>query len=627
MTPDKSAFLSKYGRAIAVAALAALVVLAVMWHGAHGAKKPVRPPLTGVVQEMRNDPGAWGRHEKDASALVQDLQSDNIEAVGLTSSAILVSTRDDHRYFVTDKFATFSSSVLLAPLKDGKASRFQIVWLNDNSVGATSENGWLLALDIFRGLFGMLFPVAVIVGVIYVIRREATGAKLLKTTPTLKFSDVIGAQGAKLALDDITAYLRNPKEFSRLGIRPPCGILMTGSPGVGKTRLAQALAGETGANFIAITGSYFSAKYYGAGIKKAQHLFELARKNAPCIIWIDEADGIGARTHSGEGASENESNRVINQVLAEMDGFHKNAGVVVIAATNHPDSMDEAMRRPGRFDRQIRVMLPDVKDRESLFRFYAKPLKLTNEVIDYGQLARLTTGLSPASIAMIANQAGLIARKAARKVVVADDFREAIRVVRMGDLTGAEHALSGHERIRIARHEAGHAVVASVLEMGILEEVTIVPRGEALGAAFVSKSSDKTLYTERELTHEIMLLLGGRNAELLAFGEASTGAAQDLQVASGIAFDAVSKHGFNQQGDLFSLAALPLGHAGPLLKDAVAQANILLDACNTKTRTLLSTYSAVVDTLEADLLEHETVSGMRVRELIARHKEQLREAA
>lgn len=626
MTPVKTSFFSKHSRLIAWTVTALVVIFAFVWRGEHS-EQASRRVLAGDAQSMKMNPQPWGRTEKDASTLMLDVRSDNVEAIGLTLNAILVSTRTGNKYFVTDKQALFSSQLLLASLKDDKTSKFPVVWLGDNVLGTAGGSNLVGALDVLRELLNMLLPIAVIGGVLFVIRRESTGAKLIQVAPTLKFSDVIGAQGAKFALDDITAYLRNPKEFTRMGIRPPCGILLTGAPGVGKTRLAQALAGETGANFIAITGSYFSAKYYGAGIKKAQHLFELARKHAPCIIWIDEADGIGSRTHAGEGASENESNRVINQVLAEMDGFTRNEGVVVIAGTNHPDNMDEALRRPGRFDRQITVRLPDVKDRESLFRFYARPLKLADEAIDFEQLARLTTGLSPATIAMIANQAGLLARKASRTFVETDDFREAIRVARMGEMTGAERALSGRERVRIARHEAGHAVVAAVLDMGILEEVTIVPRGDALGAAFVSKALDKTLYTEQELVNEIMLLLGGRNAELLAFGEASTGASQDLQVASSIAFDAVSKHGFNKEGDLFSIAALPSTQVGPLLKDAVAKANGLLDDCNTRTRALLTRFSPVVDTVEADLLAIETVSGNRVRELIAQHRQLLREAA
>jgi cell division protease FtsH len=626
MTPHKNTFLSKYGRRVLALAAGLLIVTGGFWSATHRAAPSTRS-LDGIAEEMRKDPLQWGKTEKDASTLVQDMRDNRLASVGVTANAILVSTRTGEKYFVTDRSATFSSSLLLSQMRDGKAGTFQVVWLPDNGIGVAARSGWLIALGIVSIIPGLLLPVIILAALFYFMRRDVAGARLLRNAPDLTFNDVIGANAAKAALEDVMAYLKDPGTFARMGIRPPCGILMTGSPGVGKTRLAQALAGETGASFIAITGSYFSAKYYGVGIKKAQHLFNLARKNAPCIIWIDEADGIGARTHSDSTASEAESNRVVNQVLAEMDGFTKNAGVIVIAATNHPDGMDEAMRRPGRFDREVRVALPDIRDREALFRFYAKPMKVDERYVDFEQLAHLTTGLSPATIAMISNQAGLVARKAGAKEVKHPDFREAIRIARMGELKGAEHALTGHERIRIARHESGHAIVAAVLEMGVLEEVTIVPRGEALGAAFVSKLTDKQLYTEQDLAHEMMLLLGGRNAELLAFGEASTGAVQDLQAASVIAFDAVSKHGFNKEGHLFSLAALAQTHHDSLLTDAVGKANALLDECNSRTRTLLTEHAAALDQLERELLASETVTGDRVRELIAENRRVVRDAA
>jgi cell division protease FtsH len=626
MTPHKNTLLSRYGRRVWALAAALLIVIGTFWLTSHRAPPPP-PSLDGIAQQMRQDPMQWGKTERDASTLVQDMRENRLAAVGVSANAILVSTKSGEKYFVTDRSSTFSSSLLLSQMKDGKAGSFQVVWLPDNRVGATARNGWIIALSIVSIIPGVLLPFIILIALFYFMRRDVAGATLLKNPPNLTFNDVIGASAAKAALDDVTAYLKDPGAFTQMGIRPPCGILMTGSPGVGKTRLAQALAGETGASFIAITGSYFSAKYYGVGIKKAQHLFNLARKNAPCIIWIDEADGIGARSHADSSASEAESNRVVNQVLAEMDGFTRNAGVIVIAATNHPDGLDEAMRRPGRFDREVRVTLPDVRDREALFRFYARPMKVDERHIDFEQLARLTTGLSPATIAMISNQAGLVARKAGAKEVRHADFREAIRITRMGELKGAEHALNGHERVRIARHESGHAIVAAVLEMGVLEEVTIVPRGEALGAAFVSKLTDKRLYTELDLTHEIMLLLGGRNAELLAFGEASTGAVQDLQAASAIAFDAVSKHGFNKEGHLFSLSALAPAHHHSLLSDAVGKANALLDDCNSRTRALLTEHAGALDRLERELLASETVTGDRVRELIAEDRMMSRNAA
>jgi len=229
-------------------------------------------------------------------------------------------------------------------------------------------------------------------GLIWLMRREMTGgAKLLDRAPALCFDDVIGAEKRR-PRSRHSGVSDNPKQFTDIGVRAPCGILMVGGPGVGKTRLAQALAGESGANFISITGSYFSAKYYGVGIQKVKHLFELARKNAPTVIFIDEADGLAKRTDTGSGPVEAESNRIINQLLAEMDGFASNEGVIIVAATNHPDNLDEALRRPGRFDRTVQVRLPDLEDRAKIFRFYAGKLTSKSDDIDFDQLARLTTG-------------------------------------------------------------------------------------------------------------------------------------------------------------------------------------------------------------------------------------------
>src|SRR6202012_2999904 len=245
------------------------------------------------------------------------------------------------------------------------------------------------------------------------MRREmGGGATLLSEALTLRFDNVIGAGEAKAALADIRGYLSDPTQFTSMGVRAPCGILMVGGPGVGKTRLAQALAGESGAQFISITGGYLSAKDYGFATQKVKHLFELERKNATTVIFTDEADGLAKRTDTGGGPVEAESNRIINQLLAEMDGFESNEGVIVVAATNHPDNLDEALRRPGRFDRTVQVRLPDREDCAKIFRFYAQKLKSKAANIDYDQLARLTTGLSPATVAMVVNQAGLIARKA-----------------------------------------------------------------------------------------------------------------------------------------------------------------------------------------------------------------------
>jgi cell division protease FtsH len=305
--------------------------------------------------------------------------------------------------------------------------------------------------------------------------------------------------------------------------------------------------------------------------------------------------------------------------LTEMDGFESNEGVIIVAASNHPDNLDEALRRPGRFDRTVHVRLPDLEDRAKILRFYAAKLAAKSDDIDFNQLARLTTALSPATLSMIVNQAGLVARKAGDDQVRSAHFVEAIKIARIGDLNGAERALSDEERTRVAVHEAGHGLVVALLGTGVLEEVTILPRGGALGVALITKMQDKHLYRETEMRHEIQVLLGGRNAELLIFDEASSGAAQDLQEASRISLDMVSKFGFNVDGNLFSLAALPQQYAGLQLKNAIEHANVLLKDLNDACYSLLRANEPVLRAIADQLLESETVPGESVYRLIEEH--------
>ena len=599
---------------IAVALIAAFGYLRYEHRGGNS-----HPELSGIASQMRHDASAWTHQERDASAMLRDIREENIAAIGVSRDAILVSTHAGAKYFVTDHNGAFSNALLLGEMKTGSDAPYQLVWLPDASV-QTGMARWAAAFDKIRDLITLLMPLLLIGGLFWFMRREMTGsAQLLEESPTLRFEDVIGAGEAKAALADVQSYLTDPARFTDMGVRAPCGILMTGGPGVGKTRLAQALAGECGASFISITGSYFSAKYYGVGIQKVKHLFELARKNAPTVIFIDEADGLGKRTDTGGGPAEAESNRIVNQLLAEMDGFASNQGVIVVAATNHPENLDEALRRPGRFDRTVQVRLPDLEDRAEILRFYAAKLTSKADDIDFSQLARLTTGLSPATLSMIVNQAGLVARKAGARIVTATHFIEAIKIARIGDVSGAERALSDEERTRIAVHEAGHGLVAALLGTGVLEEITILPRGGALGVALVTKAQDKHLYRETEMRNEIQVLLGGRNAELLVFSEASSGAAQDLQEASRIGLDMVSKFGFNVDGNLFSLAALPAQYAGLQLKNAIEHANVLLRDLDDACHALLRANEPVLRAIAERLLESETVSGETVEELIREH--------
>ncbi|HEY4295300.1 MAG TPA: AAA family ATPase [Paraburkholderia sp.] len=612
----------KIAIAVLVVLLAAVLALG-FWQSRQRAAQTA-PALGGIASQMRHDASAWTRQEKDASQMLRDIHDANVVAIGVSPSAILVSTRNGSKYFVTDHNATFSHALLLGEPSSGQAGAYQLVWLPDADIPASGAR-WAQMFDQVRDAISVLLPLLLIGGMVWFMRREMRGgATLLSETPALRFDDVIGAGEAKAALADIRGYLSEPKQFTSMGVRAPCGILMVGGPGVGKTRLAQALAGECGASFISITGSYFSAKYYGVGIQKVKHLFELARRNAPTVIFIDEADGLAKRTDTGGGPVEAESNRIINQLLAEMDGFASNEGVIIVAATNHPDNLDEALRRPGRFDRTVQVRLPDREDRAKIFRFYAEKLKSKSADIDYDQLARLTTGLSPATVAMVVNQAGLVARKAGDTEIAAKHFLEAIKIARIGDVSGAERALSEDERTRIAVHEAGHGLVAALLGTGVLEEVTILPRGGALGVALITKAQDKHLYRETEIRNEIQVLLGGRNAEILTFSEASSGAASDLQEASRISLDMVSKFGFNSDGNLFSLAALPSQYAGLQMKSAIDHANVLLKELNELCYNLLHAYEPVLRAIADELLEQETVPGETVYRLIKEHKSTLK---
>jgi len=622
MKPARKSLRSKIGRYVVFGLCAAALVAAAgglyWWHEAGQAKvQPAAPG--GIASEMRHDASAWATREADASQLLRDIHNHDVAAIGVSRDAILVSTLDGGKYFVADHNGAFSNALLLSDLKPGATSPWQLVWLPDADMH-TGIARWTQTFDRLRDALSLLLPLLMLGGLLWFMRREmGGGAQLLGKSPDLRFDDVIGAGEAKAALGDVRAWLTDPAQFTRMGVRAPCGVLMTGGPGVGKTRLAQALAGECNASFIAITGSYFSAKYYGVGIQKVKRLFELARKNAPTVIFIDEADGLGKRTDTGGGPVETESNRIVNQLLAEMDGFASNEGVIIVAATNHPENLDEALRRPGRFDRTVHVRLPDLEDRAEILRFYAARLNTAPAGIDFYQLARLTTGLSPATLSMIANQAGLIARKAGEQQVAATHFLEAIKVARIGDVNGAERALSDEERTRIAVHEAGHGLVAALLGTGVLEEVTILPRGGALGVALITKMQDKHLYRESEMRNEIQVLLGGRNAELLMFNEASSGAGQDLQEASRISLEMVSKLGFNADDNLFSLAALPQQVAGLQLKTAIGHANVLLRELDNACLALLRANEPVLRAIADQLLESETVAGETVYRLIREH--------
>ncbi|MFA9441359.1 AAA family ATPase [Uliginosibacterium sp. sgz301328] len=572
-------------------------------------QEPAPTSLGEVAQQMQRSPGDWLKTEKDGGRLAEDLRNNNVVAAGLAPDGVIVSTRAGEKYFVSDMNGYFASALT----NDLADKDYQIVVLKKASLLKTGTEG---AMDSLAGVIEKIWPTFILIGLlIYMTRNDDRSlGKTLRDVPDIKFADVIGATEAKAALGDIMAYLKDPAGYAGQGIRAPKGVLMLGGPGVGKTMLAKAVAGECGVSFISVSGSDFTSKWFGMGMARVRNVFKQARKNAPCILFIDELDGVAKRSEQSDAASA-ECNRIINQLLVEMDGFADNAGVVVIGATNLPDNIEPALLREGRIDRRVTIKLPDVREREALFRTSSSKLTLAPDV-DFAQLSRLTTGLSPATITTLVNQSALLMVRDGRREVTMADMLEAIEVARIGEINGSKSMMSQNERHRIAAHEAGHAIVAVVQGSGHVEKVTILPRGGALGVTLVTPDEDKSLYMKSDIEKRIQMLLGGRNAELAMFDEASSGAAQDLQEASRLAMDMVGRYGFGQAGRLFSVASLPDAMMAFHTQSLIEAADEVLQGQNVISREVLEAHRDALQKLTAELLLLETVSGDRVRELV-----------
>jgi len=554
--------------------------------------------LDKTIQEMRKHPGNW-KTEKDFSGLMADFRANDIAVVGISPTAVLVTTRGGSRYFVTDYDGKISGSILAEYEKMGR-QQFQLAVLSSDSTAPPLAAQIALGTGVLGLVLYLLYARFLPFG-----KKEKTG---------VSFKDVIGSEEAKKAFGDIVDYLRDPRKYAEFGAKPPKGILLVGPPGGGKTHLARALAGESAANFMAITGSEFSSMFYGVGIHRVKSIFGKARRKSPCILFIDEIDGIGQRTKV-ERAGDAEPNRIINQILTEMDGFHPASGIIVVGATNKPDALDEAMLREGRFDRKIHVNVPGVEDRKALFEHYTAKLKSTDP-LDFHQLARVTTGLTPAAISSIVNTAAFSAARQNSGMLKMSHLSEAIETASMGEVTSAGKLLTPEERRRIAVHEAGHAIISKYTNTGILEKVTILPRGPALGVTLVTPNKESELYLRSELENRIQMYLGGRVAEKLVLGDISSGAASDLAEASILAFKMVAELGMGKEGKLFSLGAchkLGLRTDGLFYLD---QTQELLDEMESRCMQTLDALRPALNELVEMLLERETVPGDEVAVLV-----------
>ncbi|HZQ60704.1 MAG TPA: AAA family ATPase [Casimicrobiaceae bacterium] len=560
------------------------------------------------VQAMLKEQTDWLRAEKDVGAFAGDLNADAISIIGEATNMYLVTRHDGSKYFV------FKSDARL-PALESWVSRGGKLFVLNQAVNPSPNPGSRVAQQLLRAFSPeLLVPIALLLLIGFQLRTmQGSGGRFAPVSkPTLRFDDVIGVREAKRELSDLAGALRDRSAYDKLGAKPPRGVLLSGPPGTGKTLLAKALAGETGASFIAIDGSAFTDKFVGMGVHRVRSLFRTARKHAPCVVFIDEIDGVGRRSAGDEAVSQ-ENNRIINALLTELDGFSNNDSVVVLAATNHPENVDAALLREGRFDRKCNLSLPPLKDRTALFALYGKDVTIAEDV-EFDVIARRTSGMAPAAIATVVNTAARIAARHDAAAVTHAHFLEAISLQQLGS-PSPEVKMGDAERERTAYHEAGHAIVGRIVGAGMVEKVTILPHSNALGVTVLTPEEDRYLHTERELEARIEMMLGGRAAELVVYGVASTGASNDLERASEIAYRMVAEYGFGSQNGPFSIAGIA-SKVPSVAGEAVAEARELLKQLEARVITRLHAHRPVLEALTAALLENETVEGEELDALL-----------
>ena len=537
------------------------------------------------------------------------------------------------------------SEVNLAPDKD----LLKILTENDVDIAVTPTklaNPWQQAIS------SLIFPVLLIGGLFFLFRRSQSGsggggggnpamsfgkskARLqMEPSTQVTFSDVAGVEGAKLELTEVVDFLKSPDRFTAVGAKIPKGVLLVGPPGTGKTLLAKAVAGEAGVPFFSISGSEFVEMFVGVGASRVRDLFEQAKKNAPCIVFIDEIDAVGRQRGAGMGGGNDEREQTLNQLLTEMDGFEGNSGIIIVAATNRPDVLDSALMRPGRFDRQVTVDRPDYAGRLQILNVHAKDKTLSKDV-DLDKVARRTPGFTGADLANLLNEAAILAARKDLDTVSNDEVGDAIERVMAGP-EKKDRVISDKKKELVAYHEAGHALVGACMpDYDAVAKVSIIPRGQAGGLTFFTPSEERMesgLYSRSYLQNQMAVALGGRVAEEIVYGEeeVTTGASNDLQQVANVARQMITKFGMS---DKIGPVALGQSQGGMFLgrdmsatrdfsEDTAATIDVevseLVDTAYKRATKVLSENRSVLDEMASMLIEKETIDTEDIQDLLNR---------
>lgn len=594
--------------------------------------------LFSYLTESRVEP-----EELTVTDVVEQVKAGEVDTIIVRGSTLEVSYKDDTR-------------------NPGEAKREVDASVTESlsNLGVSAEQLSGITIDVQRetgfgywfGQFApFLFPILFLGIIIWFFTRSVKGAGMQAmsfgsskarmidpndSSQKVTFKDVAGAKEAKQELEEIVDFLRNPKKFLDIGAEIPKGVMMMGSPGTGKTLLARAVAGEAGVPFFSISGSEFVEMFVGVGASRVRDLFQMAKKTAPAIIFVDEIDAVGRVRGSGVGGGNDEREQTLNQILVEMDGFEPNAKVIVMAATNRPDVLDPALLRPGRFDRRVTIDLPDRKDREEILKVHARKKPLQDD-INLEIIAQRTPGFSGADLYSLMNEGAILAAREKRQKVGQFDLIRSIEKVMLGP-ERKSHVLSKHEKLVTAYHEVGHALVASALPYADpVQKISIISRGRAAGYTLKLPDQDRRMHTRKEFLDDIAMTLGGYVTEKMIFNDLSTGPSNDLQVVANLARDMVTKYGMS---DLLGPVAFEgmggrtigggmsedRGYSSQVAKSIDNEVSRIIEEGKEKARAILTEHRDALDAISKRLVEVETMERDEYEGLLKKHGVEIKDA-